>query len=354
MPTTKVMEQLWKGVAIPASPLALTSDRKFDEKRQRALYRYYMDAGSGGVAVAVHTTQFEIRDPKHGLFEPVMRFAAECLHEPRKGVDNEALIKISGVCGPTSQAIREAELAAELKYDAVLLSLAALKTATDDELIAHCRAVAEIIPLIGFYLQPAVGGRILPYAFWRRFAEIENIVAIKIAPFNRYQTIDVMRAVIDAGRSDNLALYTGNDDNIVADLLTSFSGIQQDNKIRVIGIRGGLLGQFSVWTEKAVKLVANIRAVTHNSKDYSSLLMQGAALTDANAAVFDAANKFAGCIPGINEVLRRQGLLANNYCLNPHEVLSPGQAEELDRVTQAYPWLIDDEFVKEHLEEWLK
>jgi dihydrodipicolinate synthase/N-acetylneuraminate lyase len=347
---------LLAGGAIPASPLALTNERTFDEKHQRALYRYYMDAGSLGVAVAVHTTQFEIREPQHGLFEPVLRFAAECLKENRPAVGHGGLLKISGVCGQTKQAIREAELANELGYDAVLLSLAALKDADDDQLMAHCRVIAGIMPVIGFYLQPAVGGCVLPYSFWRRFAEIENVVAIKIAPFNRYQTLDVIRAVAGAGRAPSIALYTGNDDNIIADLLSWFD-FGDGDIVSTLRFRGGLLGQFSVWTKKAVELVAEIKRSIVPPGDAAvtqTLLRKNVQFTDANAAVFDAANKFAGCIPGINEVLRRQGLLANNYCLNPHEVLSPGQAEELDRVTRAYPWLVDDEFVKEHLDEWLR
>ncbi|MGI8907145.1 MAG: dihydrodipicolinate synthase family protein [Candidatus Sumerlaeaceae bacterium] len=355
MPRDPVMVHLRTGIAIPASPLALTNERKFDERRQRALYRYYMDAGSGGVAVAVHTTQFEIREPRHGLFEPVLRLAAECLREPRAGVDVNALVRISGVCGHTDQAVREASLAAELNYDAVLLSLAALKNASDDELIAHCSTVADIMPLIGFYLQPAVGGRVLPYTFWRRFAGIKNVIAVKIAPFNRYQTLEVVRAIFDSGRGKEICLYTGNDDNIIPDLITPFNLRSAEGFIESLHIVGGLLGQFSVWTKTAVEMVREARAVGHcASEKYHDLLGRGVQLTDANAAVFDAANQFAGCIPGINEVLRRQGLLANNYCLNPHEVLSPGQAEELDRVNKAYKWLVDDEFVQEHLDEWMR
>jgi len=313
-----------------------------------------MDAGAGGIAVAVHTTQFEIRDAKYGLFEPVLRLAADEFSKPRSGVNQESFIKISGVCGATQQATAEASLAAELKYDAVLLSLAALKNASEDQLIEHCRHVAEIMPIIGFYLQPAVGGRVLPYSFWRRFCEIENLVAIKIAPFNRYQTIDVVRAVAESGRDNDITLYTGNDDNIIADLLTPYHFRVSSGKEIVVRIKGGLLGQFSVWTQSAVALLEEIRAIVNT---YAAvpfpLLTKNIQLTDANAVVFDAANGFAGCIPGINEILRRQGLLQNNYCLNPSEVLSPGQATELDRVRKAYPWLVDDQFVAHNLDRWL-
>jgi len=347
-----VKATLWSGCVIPASPLALSANRNLDERHQRALFRYYAAAGAGGMAVAVHTTQFEIRDPEHNLLEPVLRIGADELKAAEKQ-HSRAMVKVAGVCGPTAQAVKEAELAASLGYDTGLLSLAALKTATDDELIAHCRAVAEIIPVFGFYLQPAVGGRLLPYTFWRRFAEIQNVVGIKMAPFNRYQTLDVVRAVADAGRADSIALYTGNDDNIVADLVTPYTLRRSTGEEITLRIIGGLLGQFSVWTRSAVQLLDETRQVRSQSTVSADLLARGQQLTDANAVVFDAANKFAGCIPGINEVLRRQGLLPTNYGLNPHEVLSPGQAEELDRIQQSYPWLIDDDFVRENLESWL-
>jgi dihydrodipicolinate synthase/N-acetylneuraminate lyase len=354
MPRKSVLENLRRGVVIPASPLALTDERKHDERRQRALYRYYMDAGSGGIAVAVHTTQFEIREPQYNLFEPVLRIAADEFSKARPGVDLDALVKISGVCGPTPQALKEAALAAELKYDAVLLSLAALKDCTEDQLVAHCQAVAEIMPVIGFYLQPAVGGRVLPYSFWRRFCEIENVVAIKMAPFNRYQTIDVVRAVAESGRENNITLYTGNDDNIIADLLTPYHFITSDGREVTLRIKGGLLGQFSVWTKSAVTLVDEIQKLVESGGPVPlTMLQKNIELTDANAVVFDAAHRFAGCIPGINEVLRRQGLLANNFCLNPHEVLSPGQAQDLDRVSKSYPWLVDDNFVIQNRDRWL-
>ena len=353
MPTPEVLSVVRKGCVIPATPLALTSDRKLDERRQRALYRYYLEAGSGGVAVAVHSTQFEIREPQYNLFKPVLEIGSEELTNP-EFTGGRPIVKIAGICGPTSQAVREAELAQSLGYDAGLLSLAALKNSDEDQLLEHCRAVAEILPIIGFYLQPAVGGRVLPYPFWRRFVEIENVIAIKMAPFNRYQTVDVVRAVADAGRQHQVTLYTGNDDNIIADLLTPYTfGMQSD--AQTLRIRGGLLGQFCVWTKKAVDLLDTVHAIVDSGMAVPvSLLERNVQLTDANAVIFDAAHGFAGCIPGIHEVLRRQGLLANNLCLNPQEVLSPGQAEELDRVTAAYPWMQDNDFVRENLDKWLR
>ena len=331
--------QLRQGLAIPAHPLALTSSRRLDERRQRALTRYYMAAGVGGIAVGVHTTQFAIRDAKSGLFKPVLQLAAEEMDRATR-----SLVRIAGVCGQIAQAVAEAELVRGLGYHAALLSLGAMRDADEDALIAHCRAVAEIIPVIGFYLQPSVGGRVLPYAFWRRFAEIENIVAIKIAPFNRYQTLDVVRAVIEAGRED-IALYTGNDDNIVADFLTPFRIAGQERRIV-----GGLLGHWSVWTRRAVELSERCR----NADATPELLRLGVEITDSNAAFFDAANGFRGCIAGLHEVLRRQGLLEGIWCLDEHEVLSPSQLAEIDRVHRAYPHLHDDDFVATHRDEWLR
>ncbi|MGH9662036.1 MAG: dihydrodipicolinate synthase family protein [Bryobacteraceae bacterium] len=319
-------EKLLRGMAIPAHPLALTAERRLDERRQRALTRYYLAAGAGGVAVGVHTTQFEIR--RHGLYRPVLEIA-------REELDRSEAVRIAGVVGPTPQAVAEAETARALGYDACLLSMGALRDASVADLLAHARAVADVAPLFGFYLQPAVGGRVLPYEFWRGFAEIDNVVAIKIAPFNRYQTIEVLRAVADSGR--DIALYTGNDDNIVVDLLTP-------------PFAGGLLGHWAVWTKRAVELVDRARGATPD-RAWLKLAMD---TTDANAALFDAANHFHGCIPGIHEILLRQGLLAGRWCLNPAEDLSPGQMEEIDRVVRAYPHLNDDEFVREHRDEWLR
>jgi len=335
--------RLREGVAIPAHPLALTAGRKLDERRQRALTRYYLAAGAGGVAVGVHTTQFEIRDPRHGLFEPVLQLAMEELRA-------SDAIRVAGIVGRTPQAVREAQFAARCGYHLGLLSLGALADASIPELLAHARAVAEVIPLFGFYLQPAVGGRALPYAFWREFAEIPQVAAVKIAPFNRYQTLDVVRAVADSGRADEIALYTGNDDSIVTDLLTPFRC--GGSTLRIVG---GLLGHWAVWTLRAVRMLEQIHAEVRAERPLApSWLTLAAEITDANAAIFDAANGFRGCIPGIHEVLRRQGLLAGRWCVNPDADLSPGQAEAIDRVDRAYPHLNDDAFVHAHLEEWLK
>ncbi|MGZ0708228.1 dihydrodipicolinate synthase family protein [Coraliomargarita sp. W4R53] len=340
-----IRKHLLAGQAIPALPLALDESRQWTQSHQRAVLRYYIDAGVGGIAVGVHSTQFEIRDPEHSLFEPLLRHASTEIDAHLNGA--RPFIKIAGICGATDQALQEATLAVACGYQAGLLSLAALKDSSLEALLEHCRAVAEVIPIIGFYLQPAVGGRTLPFSFWREFAEIPNVIAIKMAPFNRYQTFDVVRAVMDSGR-DDVALYTGNDDNIVADLLTPW---EIDGKTRFIV--GGLLGQFGVWTQRAVALLQEIKQARLQDEISSAWLTRNAAWTDANAAVFDAANGFAGCIPGIHEVLRRQGLLASTHCLNPDEVLSEGQADELDRVCRAYPWLTDDEFIKDNLNRWL-
>jgi dihydrodipicolinate synthase/N-acetylneuraminate lyase len=401
--------RLVAGLVIPACPLALNAQRKFDERRQRALSRYYVAAGAGGLAVGVHTTQFSIRSPKIGLFKPVLELASEEFRGSRRketaksdiqnpeserlarpesleaeidpadprtefpsrevsgvgsptGLRNTAagatrptvgtIIGIAGICGKTKQAVAEAALARELGYHAGLLSLGALPEASTDELFAHCRAVAEVIPLVGFYLQPAAGGRVLPFSFWRRFAEIENVVAIKIAPFNRYQTLDVIRAIAEAGRED-IALYTGNDDNIVIDLVTPFR-FNVGGRMVERRIVGGLLGHWAVWTRKAVELHAECRRIAMKDQPVPLELMQRAVeVTDANAAFFDATHGYAGCIPGIHEVLRRQGLLEGILCLEPNETLSPGQRQEIDRVYGAYPHLNDDEFVERHRDEWL-
>lgn len=317
--------KLKTGLVIPAHPLALTAERKLDERRQRALTRYYRDAGAGGVAVAVHTTQFAIRE--RGLLRPVLELAA---------AEAPGIVKIAGVCGPTPQALAEAALAKDLGYDAGLLSLAALPHASVDELITHATEVARVIPVFGFYLQPAVGGRVLPYAFWRRFAEIEGVVAIKMAPFNRYQTLDVQRAVEDSGA--DVVLYTGNDDNILLDLVS--------------GCAGGLLGHWSVWTRRAVQHLASAHLIGHGDVPRSWIQLNRE-VTDSNAAFFDVAHGFHGCIAGLHEVLRRQGLLEGRWCLDPNEDLSPGQLDEIDRVYRQYPHLNDDDFVREHVHRWL-
>jgi dihydrodipicolinate synthase/N-acetylneuraminate lyase len=312
-------QRLREGVVIPAHPLALNAARKLDERRQRGLTRYYLDSGAGGIAVGVHTTQFAIREC--GLYEPVLALA-------REEVGARAVVKIAGVCGGRAQALREAECAARLGYDAALLSLGSLANAATAELIEHARAIGEVIPLVGFYLQPAVGGRMLDADFWRRFAGLDCVAAIKIAPFNRYHTVDVMRGVAESGRAAGIALYTGNDDHIVLDLITSFRGLR---------MVGGLLGQWAVWTRRAVAMLEAI----HRKPDAPEWLEAAARLTDANGAIFDVANGFRGCIPGVHEVLRRQGLLDGIWCLDPREGLSPGQSEEIDRVCAAYPELID-------------
>jgi hypothetical protein len=343
-----VRDLLQGGLAIPACPLALTPERTLDVRRQRALVRYYHAAGAGGLAVGVHTTQFAIRE--RGLLKPVLELASSELIK-LDAKTNRRSVRIAGICGVTTQALNEAALARELDYDAGLLSLGALREASDDQLIAHCRRVAEVIPIIGFYLQPSVGGRLLSHSFWLRFAEIEKVLAIKIAPFNRYQTIDVIRAVAEAGR-DDIALYTGNDDNIVADLLTPFR-FEVNGRLVERRIVGGLLGQWAVWTKRAVELLRECHRAASQPSIPSAFLSLGAELTDANSVIFDAAGNFHGCIPGIHEVLRRQGLLAGLWCLDPQEQLSPNQAEQLDRVTRAYPHLNDNCFVAEHLDEWL-
>jgi dihydrodipicolinate synthase/N-acetylneuraminate lyase len=335
-----IRAKLRSGLVIPAHPLALNRERKLDERRQRALTRYYLAAGAGGIAVAVHTTQFAIRDPQIGLLKPVLSLAIDEMRDHR-------VAKIAGVCGKTRQASEEAKLAAELGYDAGLLNLGALPDASTPELLAHVRELASMIPIIGFYLQPSVGGCILSYKFWRQFCEIENVVAIKIAPFNRYQTIDVARAVVESGRADEISLYTGNDDNILIDLLTEF-----DFGGRSVRFAGGLLGHWAVWTRSAVAHLE--MAKKRASQPISALLTLAQQITDANAAFFDPGHEFRGCIAGVHEVLRRQGLLEGRWCLDPREDLSPGQSEEIDRICRAYPHLNDDQFVREHLDEWLR
>lgn len=344
----RLRRSLLEGAVIPAHPLALTEARRLDERRQVALTRYYCDAGAGGIAVGVHTTQFAIRDPTVGLLEPVLALASDTVRGWCAKRDRMPLM-IAGVIGSTAQAIREAELAASLGYDAALLSLGALKGADNAAILQHCARVAEIIPVFGFYLQPAVGGRVLDRAFWRGFLEIERVVAIKVAPFDRYRTLDVTGALADSGRTD-VALYTGNDDAIVADLLTPFPSARGAAPIR---FSGGLLGQWAVWTSKAVELLRRCHGA-RKGNGTTELLALGAELTEANAALFDPAHGFAGCIPGIHEVLRRQGLLAGRWCLDPHEELSPGQAEAIDHVLARYPHLTDDEFVLERRDRWMK
>jgi dihydrodipicolinate synthase/N-acetylneuraminate lyase len=346
-----VAQALRQGVVLPALPLALTAERRFDERRQRALCRYYLAAGAGGIAAGVHTTQFAIREPRHNLHRPVLELVREEF-DRAQAATGRTPIRVAGVCGRTAQAVAEAELARELGYHAGLLNLGTLTGAADDDVLAHCQAVAEVLPLFGFYLNPHIGGRVLGYRFWRGFAEIARVVAIKVAPFNRYQTFDVVRAVAEAGR-DDIALYTGNDDQIVLDLLTPFR-VQVSGQPVERRIVGGLLGQWAVWTRRAVELVAECHGLARTGAAIPvELLRRAWEITDVNAAVFDAANDFAGCIPGVHEVLRRQGFLEGTWCLDAPMTLSRGQAEEIERVWRAYPHLNDDDFVVQHRDEWL-
>lgn len=342
------------GCVIPAHPLALTAQRKLDERRQRALSRYYLAAGSGGLAVAVHTTQFAIRKPEIGLLRPVLELALEEMkaEEKRRG---SPVLRIAGVVGRTAQAVAEAKQAHELGYHIGLLSLAALPDAADDALLDHCQAVAEHIPIMGFYLQPAVGGRVLSERFWARFCGLPAVRAIKVAPFNRYMTLDVVKGIAASGRAGGIALYTGNDDHILLDLLTPFRVPDAEGNVVEVRFVGGLLGHWAVWTKRAVEHLEIAREiVTYDEPVSADILAMANAVTDANAAVFDAANNYAGVIAGVHEVLRRQGLLAGTWCLDPHEALSPGQAAAIDRIYAAYPELTDDEFVRENIDGWMR
>ena len=347
----EVRNILLSGVVIPAHPLVLTEKRVMDEKHQRTLTRYYLNAGAGGIAIGVHTTQFAIRD--HGLFEPLLRLTSEeiDLFQKKNGIK---IVKIAGVIGGTEQAVKEAETAANLGYDAVLLKLDKNSGNSLDELIRHCKTIADIIPLFGFYLQPALGGIYLPYNFWLRFmSEIDNVIAVKIATFNRYFSLDVVRALVDSRKEKEIALYTGNDDNIIADLLTPFTFHRANTKI-IVHIKGGLLGQWAVWTKRAVEILNTIKTVIHNGTHIpSELLTLNAQLTDADGAIFDAENNFKGTIPGVLEVLRRQGLIPGIWCLNPDEKLSPGQADNISRVLEAYPNLRDDSFINSNISKWI-
>jgi hypothetical protein len=347
--------RLREGLAIPAHPLALDASRRLDPRRQRALTRYYLDAGAGGLAVGVHTTQFAIREA--GLYETVLRGAVETARAWRR--DAPPPVMVAGACGGTAQAVAEARLARELGYHAVLLSLAALKGASDDALIAHCEAVMRELPLVGFYLQPAVGGLDLSAAFWARFAALERVVAIKVAPFNRYRTLDVVRGVVSAHAEERVVLYTGNDDHIVLDLVTPFQAMRDGAPV-TLRFRGGLLGHWSVWTKGAVELLERCKQAVAAVEDGpngtvdAGLLALDSRVTDCNSAFFDVANAFAGCIAGCHEVLRRQGLLAGTWCLDPHEGLGPGQGAEIDRVLQEHADLGDDAFVAANLARWLE
>ncbi len=352
-----VRAQLLAGQVIPAHPLALTPSRTLDEQHQRALTRYYVDAGAGGMAVGVHTTGFRIHDADVGLYRPVLQLAAETATAQLAHHNARPFVRVAGLIGSTDQALREAAIARELGYHCGLLSLGAWRDASDAAILTHCARVAEAMPLFGFYLQPAVGGRALSYRFWREFAEISGVVAIKVAPFDRYATLDVVRAVADSGRTD-IALYTGNDDAIVSDLVTNIP-------VQVGGVResrafvGGLLGQWAVWTHRAVQLLGEIKAWRAGGGDVPThvpldLLAYGASLTSANAAIFDAAHQFHGCLPGILEVLRAQGLVRGVWTLDTSERLSDGQADAIARVAQQFPELTDDEWVRERRDHWLR
>ena len=354
MPPKPILKHLRKGAVIPAHPLALNRLRKLDERRQKALTRYYITAGAGGVAVGVHTTQFAIHDPKVGLLRPVLELAAETLdrHALKRG---PRMIRVAGICGRTRQAVGEAAMAAELGYHAGLLNLGGLGKLSPRKLIKHVRAVAEAIPVFGFYLQQAMGGLALPYTFWREFVEIENVVAIKIATFNRYQTLDVVRAITESGRGSEIALYTGNDDNIVGDLLTNFR-FERDEQAASVQIVGGLLGHWAFWTRRAVDYWMECRRIVAQQKlpVPSRMMTLNVQVTDVNAAAFDAANNFRGAVPGVLEMLRRQGLVEGTWCLNPKETLSSGQVAEINRVCAAYPDLNDAPLVEAKLDEWLR
>jgi hypothetical protein len=343
----ELLKHLWDGTVIPAHPLALNEDRTIDEYHQRLLTQYYIASGAGGIAVAVHSTQFEIRDPEIGLFETVLKWASQ---EVEKAALQRPFVKIAGICGPTEQAVQEAHIALQYGYDIGLLSMGGLQDWTESAILERVRAVAAVIPVFGFYLQPSVGGRVFSYAFWSEFVKIENVVAIKCASFNRYQTLDVMRALAHSGRHDKIAMYTGNDDNIVNDLMTTYRFPVGDQQITV-DFKGGLLGHWAVWTSKAVDLLTEVKGYKKNPQNQTAalLLSKAIAITDSNASFFDPAHDFHGCIPGIHEVLRRQGLMKGIWCLNPNEVLSPGQKEEIDRVYRDYPELHDDVFVMDFL-----
>lgn len=342
----RALDVLRDGTVIPAHPLALTADRRLDERRQRALSRYYLDAGAGGLAVGVHTTQFAIR--QHGLYERVLEISAETASD----WTDRPVALVAGVVGDTGQALAEAGTAAALGYDAAILNVAGWKGRDERDILEHCRAVAAVMPVVGFALLPEVGGFHLSYDFWRAFASIENVVAIKMAPFNRYRTLDIVRAVVDAHAEERITLYTGNDDHIVLDLLQPFA-IPRGDELVTVHVRGGLLGHWSVWTSTSVRQFDELRAAQGGESVPTTLLALDSRVTDCNEAIYDALNDFAGCIPGCLEVLRRQGLLEGIWCLDPTETLSPGQLEEIDRVYRAHPSLNDDAFVAAGLSTWL-
>lgn len=340
---------LHRGTIIPAIPLVLDKNRKFSPDGQRKLIRYYLSCGVGGLAVAVHTTQFEIRAPEYNLFEEVLSVSADEIsaYEKRTG---KTIVRIAGVCGELEQACREASFASEEGYDAVLLSPGGLSHLSEDALVLRTHTIAQIMPVIGFYLQIACGGRRLSCEYWQAVADTPNVVAIKCAAFNRYQTIDLVRGVALSCRRNLVTLYTGNDDNIVADFLTPYRFVVENVPVE-LRFKGGLLGHWSVWTRRAVELFEQLQQYQDGRDIPCELLGLGAAITDSNGAFFDVANQFAGCIPGIHEVLHRQELIPTTLCLNPNEVLSLGQGAEISRVCTMYPYLSDDDFAQSFLSE---
>ncbi len=344
------LNKLKAGTVIPATPLALDENRNFDKETQRLLMKYYLNCGVGGIATAVHTTQFEIRNPEIALFEPILKIVSEEIYKFEKE-NNTVIVKVAGVCGKTEQAVKEAELAKQYGYDAVLLSPGGLNDMSEDYMVERTKAVAEIMPVIGFYLQTACGGRQFTYNYWERVCKTPNVVAIKCASFNRYTTLDVVRAAALSERCNDITLYTGNDDNIVIDLLTKYK-FEKDGKTIIKGFDGGLLGHWSVWTKKAVELFEKVQKEKKSDAISSEMLTLAAEVTDTNSAFFDTAHNFSGCIAGLHEILRRQGLMKNIYCLNPEETLSEGQLEELNRVYDMYPHLNDDAFIKDNIEKW--
>lgn len=347
--STELLQHLRNGTVIPAHPLVLSENRTFNEAGQKKLTRYYLHSGAGGCAVGVHSTQFEIRDPQYGLFEKVLSLAVEEIEKNRSILNGRPFLKIAGICGPTEQALKEAQFAANIGYDMGLVSMGGLSSLSEKDHLERIRAIAQIIPVFGFYLQPSVGGRIFSYQFWKEFAEIEGVLAIKIASFNRYQTLDAVRGVVMSNRNEEVTLYTGNDDNIVADLMTTYE-FQKDGVRVQKNFAGGLLGHWAFWTSKAVELLHQVKEFRKGNTDLAEqLLRKGIAITDVNAAAFDPQNNFHGCIPGIHEFLRRQGLMEGRWCLHPQEELSPNQMEEINRVIQAYPELNDDELVQNFL-----
>ncbi|MFQ6035633.1 MAG: dihydrodipicolinate synthase family protein, partial [Sedimentisphaerales bacterium] len=352
MTNSDIIDKLRSGCVIPAHPLALQADNKIDERHQKVLTRYYLAAGAGGLAVGVHTTQFAIHDPKVGLYQPVLELAKETAQQFSESTKRDKPIFIAGIIGDTNQAVQEAQLARDLGYHLGLLSLTALKGKSIDELVDHAREVAKVIPIMGFYLQQVISHMTLPVEFWRKFVQIPNVQAIKISPFNRYQTLDVLEAVAHSGRTNEIALYTGNDDHIIGDLLTQYE-FNINGKVISVRIVGGLLGQWACWTKRAVEYLNRIKKIRETKTQVpQDMLTLASQVTLANKAIFDADNHFAGCIPGISYILTKQGLLPEVRTLNPNEQLSPGQADKIDKIIRDYPHLTDDDFVKENLNKW--